>query len=94
MNPSSTLLPTWYRVFAVIVGLISIALALIVLVEPVLALWLLIFLLALALLVMGIDRVITGFTGHVVSQAAFFGPGMAPGSGTNSPPGPGTPPKP
>ncbi len=95
MTAMSTLLPTWYRAFAVIVGLISIALALVVLADPALGLFLLVFLLAFALLVMGIDRIVTGFTGHVVSQGALFGVGFAPGPGGASPPtGPGTPPKP
>lgn len=57
-------LPTWYRVLAIIVGVLSIAVALIVLVDPVLAIWLLIFLLALGLLFMGMDRLAAGITGH------------------------------
>jgi len=61
-------LPTWYRALAVIVGVFSIVLALIVLVEPLLALWLLIFFLALALLMMGIDRLVAGITGHPFGQ--------------------------
>ncbi len=94
MVATSTLLPTWYRAFALIVGVISIALALVVLVEPVLALWLVIFLLAFALLVMGIDRIVTGITGHIVSHSALLGPEIA--SGASAPPssgGPASPPK-
>jgi len=68
MAAASMKLPTWYRTLAVIVGVFSIALALIVLVEPLLALWLLIFFLALALLMMGIDRLIAGITGHPFGQ--------------------------
>jgi len=83
-------LPTWYRVLAVIVGVFSIALALVVLVEPLLALWLLIFFLALALLLMGTDRLVAGVTGHPFGQ---MGP-MLPGILGGTPPGPssGTPP--
>jgi len=68
MVASSMKLPMWYRAFAVIVGVFSIGLALIVLVEPLLALWLLIFFLALALLLMGIDRLVAGVTGHPFGQ--------------------------
>ena len=55
--------PTWYRVLAGVVGVLSIVLALIVLVEPGLAVWLLIFLLAFALLFVGIDRLTMAITG-------------------------------
>lgn len=72
MAPSAMKLPTWYRAFAILVGVISIALALIVLVEPLLALWLLIFLLAFALLVIGMDRLVAGITGHPFG--AWVGP--------------------
>lgn len=70
MAASPIKLPTWYRVLAVIIGVFSIALALIVLIEPLLALWLLIFFLAFALLLMGIDRLVAGISGHP------FGGGM------------------
>jgi uncharacterized membrane protein HdeD (DUF308 family) len=46
-----------------VVGVLSIVLALIVLVEPGLAVWLLIFLLAFALLFVGIDRLTMAITG-------------------------------
>ena len=91
-------LPTWYRVLAVIVGVMSIALALIVLVDPLLAVWLLIFFLALALLFMGMDRLIAGITGHPFGQmmpmmprlgggsgASQSSPGTAPGQGPQKP---------
>lgn len=91
-------LPTWYRAFAVIVGIFSIALALIVLIEPLLALWLLIFLLALALLLMGIERLIAGITGHPVGQAIPLMPPMMgstePARSTEASPGQSPPPKP
>jgi len=91
-------LPMWYRTLAVIVGVFSIALALIVLVEPLLALWLLIFFLALALLMMGFDRLIAGITGHPFGQAVPLMPPLigvqAPGPSTGSPPGQTPPTKP
>lgn len=88
-------LPKWYRALAIVVGVVSIALALIVLIEPLLALWLLILLLAFALLVMGLDRLIAGITGHPFSSfapvvAAEFatgsmGPPSQPPSGSSPP---------
>ena len=84
-------LPMWYRTLAVIVGVFSIALALIVLVEPLLALWLLILFLALALLMMGIDRLVAGITGHPFGQAIPLMPTLigaqTPGPSTGTPPG-------
>jgi hypothetical protein len=84
-------LPMWYRTLAVIVGVFSIALAMIVLIEPLLALWLLILFLALALLMMGIDRLVAGVTGHPFGTAiplmpTFLGGGDA-GKTASSPPG-------
>jgi len=72
---ASIKLPMWYRVLASVVGVLSIVLALIVLVEPVLAVWLLIFLLALGLLFMGMDRLVVGISGHPLPWvAAMFSP--------------------
>lgn len=91
-------LPAWYRAFAVIVGVFCIGLALVVMVEPLLALWLLIFFLALALLIMGIDRLVAGVTGHPFGQMM---PMMAPllgsadaGKPAGAPPPPTPPTKP
>jgi hypothetical protein len=64
MAASSAKLPTWYRVLATIVGVMSIGLALVVLVAPLLAVWLLIFLLAFGLLFIGMDRLVAGISGH------------------------------
>ena len=91
MATGAVKLPMWYRTLAVIVGVLSIALALIVLVEPLLALWLLIFFLALALLMMGIDRLVAGVTGHplgtmVPIMPPLLGGGDA-GKQASSPPG-------
>ncbi len=82
-------LPMWYRVFAVIVGVLSLTVALVVLVEPVLALWLLILLLALGLFLMGMDRLLVGITGqpmvHVLPVLAMK-EGPEAGSTQGSPP--------
>jgi hypothetical protein len=64
VQSSQAKLPDWYRGLAVVVGLISIALAFVVLLDPLLGIATLVLLLGFALLVMGIDRVIAGVTGH------------------------------
>jgi len=80
---ASIKLPMWYRVLASFVGVLSIVLALIVLVEPVLAIWLLIFLLALGLLFMGMDRLVVGISGHplpwVAAMISSAPPSTSPG---------------
>ena len=74
MSAAIPKLPMWYRVLATIVGVASIVTAMIVLVEPFLAIWLLILLLAIGLLFMGMDRLAAGITGqpmmHVVGVVA------------------------
>ena len=92
MPASSVVLPMWYRAFAVVVGVLSIALALIVLADPRLALWLLIFLLGFALLVIGMDRLVAGITGHPFGWTMM--PVNTPPAGGAPPASPGTPPKP
>jgi uncharacterized membrane protein HdeD (DUF308 family) len=91
MSNPSVRLPTWYRVVTIVVGLISIGLAFVVLLDPGLALLTLVFLLGFALLVIGIDRIIAGITGHPYGwaplSASHVGPG-APGSGQEPPAGP------
>ena len=64
MAADSAKLPMWYRVLATIVGVMSIGLALVVLVAPLLAVWLLILLLAFGLLFIGMDRLVAGISGH------------------------------
>ena len=64
MALASAKLPTWYRVLAVIVGVLSVVLAVIVLVAPYFAVWLLIFLLAFGLLFLGMDRMVAGISGQ------------------------------
>ena len=88
-------LPNWYRALAVVVGVLSIVLALIVLADPTLAVALLIFLLAFALLVIGIDRLVSGVTGH---PFGWMGPalpvaGTGPGAVGQPPVGPPAPPR-
>jgi uncharacterized membrane protein HdeD (DUF308 family) len=58
------MLPGWARALAVVVGIVSIILGVVVLAYPGLALLTLIYLLALAFLFIGIDRLIAGITGH------------------------------
>jgi hypothetical protein len=94
--PTGGKLPTWYRALAVLVGVVSIVLALIVIADPVLGLAALVFLLALALLVMGVDRLMAGITGHPFGPALVPVPLLTPpagGASASSPPvaGPETP---
>ncbi len=93
MNPAVKL-PSWYRALAIVVGVVSIALAFIVLVIPALGALLLIFLLALALMVIGIDRLVAGVSGHPYGWSVAVLPAMAgpSGPGGASPPSPGSPP--
>lgn len=90
MQGPTAKLPSWYRGLAVLVGLISIALAFVVLLDPVLAVATLILLLGFALLVIGIDRVVAGVTGHPFGWMTVG----VPRSGAGTPPGPGTNPPP
>ncbi|MGA9840434.1 MAG: DUF308 domain-containing protein [Thermoplasmata archaeon] len=64
MQSPSITLPRWYRAVAILVGVISIVLAFVVLLDPGLALATLVLLLGFALLVIGIDRIVAGVTGH------------------------------
>lgn len=79
------LLPMWYRVLTVIFGIFVIAVALIVLIYPYFAVWLLIFLLALALLIMGMDRLVAGISGHPFTFMTPFFEAMAAGDKTQAP---------
>jgi len=97
MHRSQAVLPTWYRAVAIIFGLITVGLALLVLADPALGLFALVFLLAFALLVMGVDRIIAGITGHPFGwmPGAMRGVVGSPGPGTESiPPGGHSPPSP
>lgn len=57
-------LPGWARALAIVVGIVSIILGIVVLLDPALGLLTLVFLLAIAFLFIGIDRLIAGITGH------------------------------
>jgi uncharacterized membrane protein HdeD (DUF308 family) len=86
MQQSATMtLPGWARALAIVVGIVSLILAVVVLVFPGLALLTLIFLLAIAFLFIGIDRLIAGITGHPYS---LLTPLMPPSgsAGTPKPP--------
>lgn len=95
METTTAKLPGWYRALATVVGLISIALAFVVLAFPGLAVLTLVFLLGFALLVIGIDRVAAGITGHPFGWMNVMQPpaGTPPSSGSSSGPvgGPQTP---
>ncbi|HTZ61414.1 MAG TPA: hypothetical protein VMC82_02055 [Thermoplasmata archaeon] len=96
----SLTLPNWYRGLAIVVGLVSIILAFVVLLDPVLAVATLILLLAFALLIIGIDRLIAGVTGHpfgtfmsgaprgLVNEALGAPPPASPGMPPSNPPKP------
>lgn len=57
-------LPGWARALAIVVGVVSLILGIVVLLNPSLALLTLVFLLAIAFLFIGTDRSIAGITGH------------------------------
>jgi uncharacterized membrane protein HdeD (DUF308 family) len=57
-------LPMWARALAILVGLVSIAAAFIVLLFPGIALLTLVILLGIALMFVGLDRLIAGISGH------------------------------
>jgi hypothetical protein len=81
MEPIGHRLPGWYRVLATVIGLVSIGLAFVVLADPALGVLTLVLLLALALLVIGIDRLVAGLTGHPFGAVRGFlsgPPGAAP----------------
>jgi uncharacterized membrane protein HdeD (DUF308 family) len=79
-------LPGWARAFAIVVGIIALIAAAVVLLFPGVAILTLVFFLALALLFIGIDRLISGITGHPYSW-------MMPMTPPSNPPGnPKTPP--
>ena len=91
MASTSVKLPTWYRVLATIVGVLCMVSALIVLTDPVLAVWLLILLLAMGLLFIGMDRLVIGISGQplwwvvpVMPASSTTPTGM--GTGPASPP--------
>ncbi len=93
MQSSMAQLPSWYRALAVLVGVISIALAFVVLIDPALAVATLILLLGFALLVIGIDRVIAGITGHPFGWMPVALPPTGPGAPPARGPNPPTPPQ-
>jgi len=74
-------LPGWARVLAILVGVVSLILGIVVLVYPGLALLTLVFLLAIAFLFIGIDRLIAGITGHPY----YWLTPIAPPSGVQTP---------
>ncbi len=73
MPAATATLPGWYRALAIVVGLVAILLAFVVLADPALGLATLVLLLGFALLVIGLDRLIAGVTGHPFG-GFFIGP--------------------
>lgn len=89
MAATSTKLPTWYRVLASVVGVLTIALALVVLIDPLLAVWLLIFFLAFGLLFIGMDRLVIGISGEPLWRMIPMTPSpSSPPTGTGPSPTP------
>jgi Short repeat of unknown function (DUF308) len=78
-------LPGWARALAIVVGVISLILAVVVLAFPSLAILTLVFLLAIAFLFIGIDRLLAGITGH---PYYWLGPLMPPSGASSSSTGP------
>jgi uncharacterized membrane protein HdeD (DUF308 family) len=72
-------LPTWARALAIVVGVISIGAAFIVVLFPGIAILTLVILLGVALLFIGIDRLIAGITGH-----PYYWMAMAPSTPSGS----------
>ncbi len=77
-------LPMWARILAVIVGVLSLAAAGIVLLEPVIGLFVMVIFLGLALLFIGMDRLVAGITGHPYSWMAMVPVGPAGPADSNS----------
>jgi hypothetical protein len=91
MAAQAVKLPTWYRVLAIVVGVMALVSAMIVLADPVLAVWLLVLLLAVGLFFIGMDRLVIGISGQplwwVMPVApASTSPAAGAGSDTTSPP--------
>ena len=88
MMPQTVKLPTWYRVFAIVVGVIALAMAFVVLADPALGVLTLVLLLAFALLLIGVDRLMAGFTGHAIPLAMpmLAGPPTSAAPAASSPP--------
>jgi len=62
-------LPGWARALAIVVGLVSIIAGLLVLVFPGLGLLVVVYFLAFAFLLLGIERLAMGITGHPHTHA-------------------------
>ncbi|HEY9206527.1 MAG TPA: DUF308 domain-containing protein [Candidatus Methanoperedens sp.] len=62
-EPEAVRLPGWMRWLAIISGIISIIAAIVVIVNPLIALRTLVILFAIALLFIGIERLIAGISG-------------------------------
>jgi len=87
MTEGKATLPMWARMFAIVVGLISIAAAFIVLLFPGIAVLTLVIFLGIGLMVMGFDRLAAGISGHPYSWTVVVPgrPDGPAGSGPNAP---------
>ena len=63
-------LPGWARALAIVVGLVSLLAGFVVLAFPALGLLFVVYLLAFALILLGIERLGMGITGHAYAVAA------------------------
>ncbi len=57
-------LPRWARIFGIVVGVVSILAGVLVLVYPGLGLFVVVYLLAFALILLGFERLAMGISGH------------------------------
>ena len=62
-------LPNWSRALAIVVGLVSLAAGLLVLVFPALGLVFVVYMIAFSLILLGIERLGMGITGHAYVAA-------------------------
>lgn len=85
MAEKSAKLPTWARAFAIVVGIIAIGAAFIVLIFPGIAILTLVLLLGIALMFIGIERLVAGISGHPYWWIQGFSTGTS--GSTDSTPG-------
>jgi uncharacterized membrane protein HdeD (DUF308 family) len=70
MEVESRKMPGWARALAVVVGLVTLAAGFLVLMFPALGLLFVVYILAFALILLGVERLGMGITGHGYTVAA------------------------
>jgi hypothetical protein len=70
MEVQSLKIPGWARALAIVVGLVSVLAGFVVLAFPALGLLFVVYLLAFALILLGVERLGMGITGHAYTVAA------------------------